>query len=448
MRSIRGRLTLWYALLLFLTLAVFSSVVYLGVDRSLHRWFDSDLAQEVQQFANESEIEDDGELDLEYEVLSHGEEVAIYDSDGRLVDQFGAVAPPGPVRLVTGFDTYTKNGVPWRRHTVFAPTVKLWLQVSRSQEDIRASLNALFGLLVVGVPVTVLFASVGGLFLASRLLNPLDEITRKAGTLGAERLSERLVPLESNDELARLVDTFNQMLGRLDESFARQKQFTSDAAHELRTPLARLLTRAEVALSRPRESAEYQASLGEIRHGLESMSSMVAKLLALARADAGTVVLESEPLDLSELAADAVSALEEEGAAVVWDTSFVAAPLLGDQTRLAELVLNLLENAVRHTPAGGAIKVSTYQQSGQAVLSVHDSGPGIPEALREKVFERFYQAEASRHSQGAGLGLPICRSIAIQHGGELVLQCEPGQRGAHFLVRLPSEPTSKSAPKG
>ena len=145
---------------------------------------------------------------------------------------------------------------------------------------------------------------------------------------------------------------------------------------------------------------------------LESMSGMVSKLLALARADAGTTVLEREPMDLAELTADAVEALGEEGASVEWETSLVSAPLSGDQTRLTELVLNLLENAVRHTPEGGVIKVSTYQQLGSAVLSIHDSGPGVPEQLKEKVFERFYQAEASRHSQGAGLGLPICRSIA------------------------------------
>ena len=437
MRSIRGRLTLWYALLLFLTLSFFSAVVYFGVDRSLHRWFDSDLAQEVQQFANESEIEDDGELDFEYEVLSHGEEVAIYTSEGVLVDQFGGMAPPGEIHLVEGFDTYTKGGVPWRRHTVYAPTVKLWLRVSRSQEDVRASLNALFGLLLIGVPGTMLLASVGGLFLASRLLNPLDQITRKAATLGAEGLSERLTPLEGNDELARLVETFNQMLARLDDAFARQKQFTSDAAHELRTPLARLLTRAEVALSRSRDSTEYQASLDEIRQGLESMTSLVSKLLALARADSGAVVLEQEPLDLSELVADAVSTLGEDGAQVVWETRLASVPLRGDQLRLTELVLNLLENAVRHTPEGGIVKVTTYQQFDSGVLSIQDSGTGIPQGLSERIFERFYQAEASRHSQGAGLGLPICRSIVTQHGGEIFLQHDPAQKGAHFVVRLP-----------
>lgn len=437
MGGIRGRLTLWYVLLLFLTLLFFSAVVYVGVDRSLRQWFDNDLAQEVQQFARESELEDDGELDLEYEVLSHGEEVAVYDPQGMLVAEVGGLAPPGPVRLETGFDTHFKSGVPWRRLTIYAPSVELWVRVSRSQEDVRASLRALFGLLLVGVPLTVLLAGAGGLFLASRLLNPLDEITSKAATLGAEGLSERLQPLESDDELARLVETFNQMLGRLDEAFARQKQFTSDAAHELRTPIARLLTRAEVALSRPRESAEYQASLEEIRQGLESMATLVAKLLTLARSDAGAVALEREPLDLAVLAADAVSSLEDDGAAVRWETCFASAPVLGDQTRLTELVLNLLENAVRHTPEGGAITVSTGQRNGQAELSVQDSGPGVPEDLRERIFERFYQAEASRHGQGAGLGLPICRSIVAQHGGEIFLQKEAGRRGAHFMVRLP-----------
>ena len=435
--GIRGRLTLWYVLLLFLTLTLFSTVIAVGVDRSLHRWFDHDLSLEVLQFCNESEIEDDGELDLEYEVLSHGEHVAAYDAQGMLVAQFRAPAAVGPIPLVQGFDTFDIQGIPWRRLTVYAPNVKLWIQVSRTQEDIQASLRALSALLFLGVPVTVLFAGAGGLFLASRMLNPLDQITRKAAELGAERLAERLEPLETRDELGRLVETFNQMLGRLDDAFERQKQFTSDAAHELRTPIARLLTRAEVALSRPRDSAEYQAALVEMREGLEGMTTLVSKLLTLARADSGAALWDREPLDLAELVSDAVGTLRDEQSEVKWETHLASTPVTGDQTRLTELVLNLLENALRHGPSDGVIQVSTRQQLGYCVLSVQDSGPGVPEELREKIFERFYQAEASRAGEGTGLGLSISRAIVAQHGGEIFLQSEPGVKGAHFVVRLP-----------
>lgn len=438
MGGIRGRLTLWYALLLFLTLSLFSTVVYFGVKASLYRWFDDDLAQEVRQFVRESGREDDGELELGYQVLSHGEEVAVYDTNGRLLAEVGGSAPAGPLRLEAGFDTDFKNGVPWRSFTIYSPSDELWVRVSRSQEDVIASLQALLGLLAVAVPATVLLASAGGLFLASRLLRPLDEITRKAGTLGAERLSERLEPLASDDELARLVKTFNQMLERLDDAFARQRQFTSDAAHELRTPLAHLLTRAEVSLSRPRESHEYQVALKEIQRGLESMTLLVSKLLALARSDGESFPLERESLDLGELTADAISALQEEGSPVRWETDLQAAQIDGDQTRMTELVLNLLQNALRHTPEGGLIKVSTRTVGSQVVLSVQDSGPGVPEELKERIFERFYRAEASRHSEGAGLGLPICRAIARQHGGEIAVCSEPDQGGAHFVVKLPS----------
>ena len=440
--GIRGRLTLWYVLLLFLTLTLFSAVIALGANRSLHRWFDHDLSQEVLQFCGESEIEDDGELDLEYEVLSHGEHVAAYDAHGLLVAQFRAPAAAGPIALVEGFDTFDIQGIPWRRLTVYAPNIKLWIQVSRTQEDIQASLQALSALLFLGVPVTVILAGAGGLFLASRMLNPLDQITRKAAELGVERLAERLEPLETRDELGRLVETFNQMLGRLDDAFERQKQFTSDAAHELRTPIARLLTRAEVALSRPRDSAEYQATLVEMRDGLEAMTSLVSKLLTLARADSGAALLDREPLDLAELVSDAVGSLREEQSEVRWETHLASTPVTGDQTRLTELVLNLLENALRHGAPDGVIQVSTRQQLGFCVLSVQDSGPGVPEDLREKIFERFYQAETSRTGEGAGLGLSISRAIVAQHGGEIFLQSEPGVKGAHFVVRLPLRSTA------
>lgn len=436
MRTIRARLTLWYLLLLFLTLTFFSAVTYLGVSRSLHNQFDRSFSLEVQRFIEESEIEEDGELDLELEMLSHGELVAVYDAQGNLLVQHDGPPKTEAQGIKEGYDSYYRGGIPWRRTTRFAPHLNLWLQVSRSQEELVNSLHYLFWFLVAGVPTTVLIAGVGGLFLASRLLNPLDRITRAAASLSAERLSQRLPTLKSKDELSRLVDTFNGMLARLDDSFARQKQFTSDAAHELRTPLARLLAKAEVTLSKPRTDEEYRAAIEEMSDGIKSLSSLLAKLLLIARDDAGTLRSEWEPLDLSELVQDVVRSLEPLERGVVVRTTLAPAPFKGDQTRLTELVLNLLENASRHSPEGGLIELSVSREPDLVELSVKDQGPGVPPALRERIFERFYQADQSRHPEGAGLGLAICRAVAHQHGGEIELD-HSYSSGACFIVRLP-----------
>lgn len=427
-------------LLLGLTLLAFSVVIYLGVENSLHAQFDHAFEQEVTRFLQESEIEDDNELDLELEVLSHGERVAVYSPDGVLQSFYEGPPGPGQGKVPEGTDSYVMDGVPWRRTTVWAPHLNLWLQVSRSQEELERSLHSLFWFLLAGVPLTVLAAGAGGLFLASRLLNPLDRITRAAATLGAEGLSQRLAPLDSGDELARLVETFNGMLGRLDEAFARQKQFTSDAAHELRTPLARLLMRAEVTLSRPRSSQEYQDSVSEIKEGLQGMTVLVIKLLTLSRADAGALRGEQETLDLADLVSDAVASLEPEEAEPTVETRLQPALVRGDQTRLTELVLNLLQNAQRHAPRDGLVRVEVRVEGQSALLAVSDNGPGVPSAHRERIFERFYQVDESRHTGGAGLGLAICRAIARQHGGELTL--EPGELpGARFVARLPLQPS-------
>lgn len=441
MRTIKGRLTLWYMLLLFLTLFFFSAITYVGVSRSVLARFDQTMAVEVANFAQESEIEDDGELDLESEVFSHGERVSAYDPGGQVIARVGLPLAETPGRVPSlGFDRVVENGVPWRRLTVEAPSVGLVLQVSRSREEVERSLTYMLWFLVAGVPLTTLLAGAGGLFLASRLLNPLNKITRTAASLSASELSQRLPRLETEDELSRLIDTFNGMLGRLEDAFARQKQFTSDAAHELRTPLALLLARAEVTLSRPRSQAEYEESLRELREGIVGMTALVTKLLTLARADSGNLLLERERLDLADLVGDAASAMQALHPQTSILTALNPAPVAGDQTRLTELILILLDNALKFTPAGGEVNLSVFQSGGEAVMTIRDSGPGISPADRERIFERFFQADPARtggHDSGAGLGLPIGRAIARQHGGELALEGASEGAGAVFVLRLP-----------
>ncbi|MBX3172379.1 MAG: HAMP domain-containing protein [Candidatus Eremiobacteraeota bacterium] len=441
MISLRLRLTLWYALLVLLTLSTFSTVVYLGVKRSMSLHLDHSLEQTATQFVREAEIEKDGDLDLETDLLARGERVAVYNQRKELLAVFGGPVGPGGGGIEPGYDTYSVAGLGWRRLTLDSPELGLRFQISRSEEDYQGFLEDLFAFLLAAVPLTAALTGAGGLFLASRSLNPIDEITRTAANLGAEHLSRRLPQLKSKDELSRLSDTFNEMLERLEGAFERQKQFTSDAAHELRAPLALLTTKAEVTLERTRTQEEYQEALSEIHQSSLRMSRLLSKLLMLARSDAGGLPIDRENFNFADLVSDVVAEMSPLSKSVWLETELEPVCISADQTRMTEVLWNLLDNALGHSPPDSTVHVSLRREKGQAVLRIADQGPGVPPEHRERIFERFYQVDPARtpsplSQENAGLGLAICRALARQHGGDITLE-NPGV-GATFVLRLPA----------
>jgi heavy metal sensor kinase len=315
------------------------------------------------------------------------------------------------------------------------------LQVGRPVAEVDATLRQLALLLAVAVPFTLLVASAGGLFLAGRALDPIDRITRAAAAIGADDLSRRLNFRGTRDEIGRLAATFDRMLDRLDQAFRRQRQFTADASHELRTPLTMLASQIDVALERKRSSAEYERLLRSLREDAARMTQLVSELLTLARADAGQQVLTREELDLSELVRSVVPAMQplavQRGLRLTEDIQAVAT-VSGDQTRLTQLVINLVDNALRYTPQGGTVSVSVGSDREWAVLRVHDTGVGIAAEHLPHLFERFYRADPARARAdgGAGLGLAIAQWVTQAHGGQISVDSELG-RGSTFTVRLP-----------
>jgi heavy metal sensor kinase len=296
--------------------------------------------------------------------------------------------------------------------------------------------------MALAVPLTLLLASAGGLFLAGRALGPIDRITRAAAAIGAEDLSRRLEFRGSHDEIGRLAATFDRMLDRLDAAFRRQRQFTADASHELRTPLAVLASQIDVALERPRATEEYQQLLVSLREDTAQMGRLLGELLTLARADAGQQLLSRERLELGELVQNVVSTMQplatQRGVQLAEDVR-VQAVVDGDQTRLSQLLLNLVDNGLRYTPAGGKVCVSVEREGAWDVIKVADTGQGIASEHVPHVFERFYRADPSRARSdgGAGLGLAIGQWIARAHGGRIDVESQPG-RGSTFSVYLPS----------
>jgi heavy metal sensor kinase len=259
--------------------------------------------------------------------------------------------------------------------------------------------------------------------------------------MGAEDLSGRIEVDGPDDEVGRLARTFNEMIGRLDDAFQRQRQFTADASHELRTPLTAIKGQTEVALQRDRDSDAYKEVLRTVNTEVDRMIRLVGSLLTLARADARRIPLSREAIDLGDIVGDAVDQIRP--AAAEKALAIDLAPgeevrLIADQDLLLQLVLNVLDNAVKYTPAGGSIRVSCQRDGSTAEVAVADTGPGIAPEDLPHIFDRFYRADKSRRQgdSGAGLGLSICRWIAESHGGTIEAQSSPGQ-GATFIVRLP-----------
>jgi heavy metal sensor kinase len=269
----------------------------------------------------------------------------------------------------------------------------------------------------------------------------VDRITRAAERISAEDLSRRLALPLPDDELGRLASAFDAMIARLDDAFQRQRRFTADASHELRTPLAAMRARADVALTRPRAQGYYVEVIAAMREESERLSNLADSLLMLARADSGHLP-ELADADLAEVLAEvgehAAARARERG--IVLEVTLTQTTLVrGNATWLRQLVLNLLDNAFRHTPPGGRVTLALQPAPDGAVLTVADTGDGIPPEHLPHIFERFYRADPgrARAAGGSGLGLAICDWIARAHGTRLDVQSAPGS-GTTFTLQLPS----------
>jgi heavy metal sensor kinase len=454
LRPIRVRLTLWYVALLMVILATFSAFLYVRLAQNLRDETDRALALEAQQIGSTLEMDHGGPfLSRALEQLPAGIVVVLYSpsearleasAQGRLTP---ALPPPSANQQRTFASLTTVSaavGDDWRVLTTpvrsDGQTIAL-LQVAQSQDLSETALHQLALQMAVAVPLTLVLAALGGSFLASRALDPIDRITRTAQRISAEDLTQRLHLPPSPDEVGRLAGTFDQMLDRLEQAFSRQRQFTADASHELRTPLAVLAAQTDLALDQARRPEDYRAALREIHQQAEQMAQLLSELLMLARVDSGPVEIDHEGLDLTALVADTVATLTplaEAGGVMLSAPSQFPAPISGDQARLTQLIVNLVDNALKYTPVGGKVEVRVNAVDGRALLQVTDSGVGIAPEHLPHLFERFYRADAarSRDEGGAGLGLSICQWIATAHEGTIAVHSTPGS-GTTFTVSLP-----------
>ncbi|MCC7174774.1 MAG: heavy metal sensor histidine kinase [Bryobacterales bacterium] len=459
-RSLRLRLTLWYLAFFSLLLAAFSVFLYGLLARTLRDRLDERLSAGAETAAGlfRAELEElNGDAPAAAaETITEMRPQAIlvaFFADGR----FLASSSSGPVkqlemaaaRVWGQAETALVVDVPeldghaaraaTRRFT--AGNVTCLAMAGQSTESIYSDLRGFRDLLFGALPLLLAVAGLGGYALATRSLAPLNAMAAQAREITSSSLDRRLAVGAAAGELRLLAASFNELLSRLDRSFETMRRFVADASHELRTPLAVIRGETDVALARDRNAAEYRETLGVVQDEARRLSRLVEDLLSLARADAGRVNLKSEILYVDDLVAECCRSVQPAAGAhnitlrcrAPEDVSFQ-----GDEGLLRRMVLNLLDNAVRYTPAGGRVDVALRTEDRWLRIDVTDNGMGIPPQDAPHVFERFYRADKarSRNEGGFGLGLSIVKWVAEAHRGTVSLTSEPGA-GSTFSVFLP-----------
>jgi two-component system OmpR family sensor kinase len=319
------------------------------------------------------------------------------------------------------------------------------IQVARDLREVDSLRKGQIRMLLILLPLSLLVAGIGGLFLTDRALRPVHQVTHAAAQIGVQDLSRRL-EVRGRDELAELAETFNGMIARLEAAFEQQRRFTADASHELRTPLARIKVTTSMALADEPSTEEYQTALRIADQAADVMDRLIKQLLLLARSDAGQLPIERSRIDLGPVLQEVVAAVTcGESAPVSADLPPEPIEIDGDPDHLFRVFVNLLQNAIRHTPAEGQITLRARIAGDSAVVQVADTGEGIPPEHLPHLGERFYRVDAARarRTGGCGLGLAISRTILEAHGGHLSIESEVG-RGTVVTVTLPRCPAGSS----
>ena len=454
--GIRWKLTLWYGLVLAVLLAGFSTVVYGTLRHQLMERMDQGLTEELADVRYEVGRAADAPgllVWLDRRFAHHeGFDFQIARADGtrlfasdRLADRTLPLPPVAPDHPnPPNFETISAGQGRWRVVTVRVRGSEgpLTVQVARSLAEFDHETAELLWAFLLAGPLTVGATLAGGYYLAGRTLAPVERITETARSISGERLDRRVPVANPGDELGRLAATLNEMLDRLERSFAEMQRFTADAAHELRTPLAVIRNEAEVALRTPRSVEEYTRVLEGLLEEVVRLSEMADQLLFLCRQDAGLNPPAHKNVPLDELLRAVTDTMrpvaEAKGLALILGDNPPCA-VRGDANQLRRVFYNLLDNAAKYTATGGTVRVASHCVGGEVVVSVTDTGIGIAAEHLARVFDRFYRVDPSRAGEtgGAGLGLAICRAVVRGAGGTITATSAEGQ-GSIFEVRFPA----------
>lgn len=483
LRSLRFQLTLWYVLILGILLISFSSFLYFTLSKSLHRDVDNKLTSLAKLIASESISplsnfgfgNIDQALETSMNLKPIGKFIQVLDESGnigRKSENLKNVQLPISLNalknaskgLVT-FETNRSIGNTPLRIITFPILennhVTKIVQIASSLEEVEDALNTLLIILIITVPLALMVASLGGQFLARKALKPVDHITQTARMITSQNLNQRIIPPKVKDEISRLIETFNEMISRLDHSFRQIKQFSSDASHELKTPLTILKGEVEVMLRKDRTPQEYQQTLRSNLEEINRMSQIVEDLLMLSKAETGEIRLNKKDISLTGILNEVVVQMgmfaKSKGLHLSTSNHHQDIHIYGDALRIRELFINLIENGIKYTEEGGSIHITLQKENGPlgenqsdsakkekkefAKIIVSDTGIGIAKEDQGRIFDRFFRIDKarSRSQGGSGLGLSICKWIVEAHQGEIKVESALG-KGSSFIVILPLFP--------
>ncbi len=459
--NISTRLTIWYGLTLIVLLSLFAVFCYASFHVSLHRDFDRHLTHEEREllpfiqlegsrphFASLEDVRSvayrtDGIYGTYVRLLSSGGGVLYRSPNFAGHDELPTLLPETSEETIVSREWETN---PARTH--YTPLVGNssqvigWLEVTGIEWSLHRELHRLGWTLGIGILFSALFAIAGGYWLARRALRPMATLTETARQIGATDLNARLpADFGVRDELTELAETLNDLIGRLAASLSRERRLTANAAHELLTPLATLRNEIEVTLRRERDVPSYKKTLRGLIVEVEQLSTTLRRLLQLARADRMTS-LRREPINFSNLTKESVERRRHEAEELLITLDLHDEPdvtVAGEAVQLREVIDNLLDNALKYTPEGGAVTVEVEKKQEQAHLTVSDTGVGFEPEAADHLFDRFYRSDAPpvQAQPGAGLGLSIVRVIVERYGGTVTARNKSNSPGSVFEVWLP-----------
>ena len=460
LNSIKLKLVIWFVIVFSFFFAGIELFLYYKLEDLTVKLADEHVNSEIQTLANLMAIEEvQGKLESELQELGaavtgvYAEKLSVHyyqivSDDGHILVRSPSLALAEeslPVLNPSHEPDYRTIAGPNGEHVrMLSQTFdfsigRLTFQAADSLDETYELMGSFRKIVLLAFPAVFIICGIGVFLITSWALKSLKSFTAKVGQITEENLSQRLEERGVAAELKPLAASFNTMLSRLEESFSRQKQFLSDASHELRTPTTIIKSFCDVTLSRERGAADYKESIKKIGDTVNRMCDIINRILVISRMDNKTIQFKPVKIDLMDLMKDVKKLIEPSAVnkGISIDLEGKGVVVKGDREGLTEVFTNIVENAIKYNRPNGTVSIDINEYMGSAIVKVEDTGMGIPEEEIEKIFDRFYRVDASRGlTVGSGLGLSIVRTIVEAHGGKVEVKSQVG-KGSAFIVSMP-----------